>query len=77
MISAEQLSFMVSLKIPYIVMNITDKLRVTSDVAFELLYSSVTYKLLSDERTYYWGESAQFVTESFIREYNGLPIEEF
>ena len=68
---------MVSLKLPIIIIEITKELGVSSDIAFELFYSSDTYKLLSDEKTYYWGESAQFVAESFIREYNGLPIEEF
>ena len=77
MINDEQLNFMVSLKIPNIILEIIRRLGISKDKAFDMFYRSETYKLLSDRGSYYWGESAGFVTDSFIREYQGLPIEEF
>ena len=77
MITDSQLIFMVSLKIPYIIMEIIRELKVTSDEAFEIFYSSYTYSLLSSKETYYWGESAQYVADSFFRENKGLTIEEY
>ena len=77
MINCAQLALLVSLKVPYIIMEIKKSLNVSRNEAFEMFYSSETYRLLSDKETYYWSESAQFVTESYIREYKGLQIEEF
>lgn len=77
MIDDKQLSLMVSQKIPEIIMRLTKELEISSDEAFELFYNSETYRLLCDKGTYYWGESPLFVTDSFLREHNNMPIEEF
>ena len=76
MITDSQFNYMVSLKIPYIIIEFMRYTGISSDEAFETFYNSLTYTLLSNKETYYWGESAQYVAESFFREYNGLPIEE-
>jgi len=76
-ITDEQLSLMISLKIPLIIMQIIKELGVSADEAFEMFYGSETYALLSRKQSYYWGESTEFVAESFMRERAGLPIEEF
>ena len=77
MITDRQFSQMVSLKVPHAVMEITKRLAIPYSEAFDMFYDSETYRLLSDKDTYYWGESALFVADSFLREHEGLPIEEF
>ena len=77
MISDTQMNLLISLKVPYIIMDIIRETGIGPNEAFDIFYSSETYRLLSDKETYYWGESAEFVAESFMRERKGLTIEEF
>ena len=77
MISDTQMNLLISLKVPYIIMEIMRETDIAPNEAFDIFYSSDTYRLLSDKETYYWGESAQFVAESFMRERKGLMIEVF
>ena len=77
LISNQQLKFMVSMKVPFVLTEITRELGASANEALDMFYRSETYRLLSKKETYYWGESAQFVAESFMREHQGLPIEKF
>ncbi len=77
MITNNQFMLMINLKVPYVITEIIRHYKIPASEAFELFYKSETYSLLSNKGTYYWGESAAFVTESFIREEKGLEIEPF
>ena len=55
MISDAQMNLMVSLKVPYIIMETIRETGITPNEAFEIFYGSETYRLLSDKETYYWG----------------------
>ncbi len=75
MLTEGQFALMINSKVPYLVTEIVRNFNVPATEAFEMLYASETYRLLSDKETYYWGESSAFVTESFMREQAGLGIE--